>query len=597
MSRVPRASVPRNEAERLGALADLKILDTPRDPALDGITRLAARHFKAPIALISLVDRDRQWFKSRLGLTLSQTSRAASFCAHTILHKRVLHVADASKDPRFADSPLVRGVLQLRFYAGAPLTVTGNCRVGTLCIFDRVPRDFSAGEREDLAALAALVAEVLEHRSQVGGEGEDRAARRLALIEGVNLAAASAPDADAALAETLRRLADFAGADLATLWTPGRSGHHPHSAVSDTLDPALAALCDKLGTIRGHLARRLGGGRADERRPFALADLNHPNLLRRGDYAVLREHGIRSVFSVPLDLEGEKPSLLFLFRLPQPHVMASTAEMLSLATQIALPLRRKQIEEELRRRSSAAEASNRAKLEFMAIMSHEFRTPLNAVIGFSEVMTRGMYGPLNQRYFDYATYIHRSGRHLLRIVGDILDLAKIESGSFELCRSPVDLVQLGEHCLQLLAQRASEGKLTFKRDIDHGLPVAEVDEVRVKQMVLNLLANAVKFTPAGGEITLSIARRPWGGLALRVADTGVGMREEDIPLAQQSFRQIDNSLTRHREGVGLGLPLVKHLAELHGGKLLMTSAVGRGTTATIELPGEIFGTSLGSAKA
>ena len=462
---MPRARMPRNEVERLNALAALRILDTPADPAFDRITRLTARRFNLPIALISFIDSERQWFKSRLGVALSETPRSLAFCAHTILHKGVLHIADARKDLRFAESPLVLDAPLIRFYAGAPLTVNGNCRVGTLCVLDREPRDFSSGDREDLAALAALVTGALEAR--VPSNPDARTASRLAIIERINHVTATTRNADTAVAETLRALTDFTGADIVVLRTPGRADDDPQlSFAAGAVDPELSAVCNRLSAIDSPLARRLGAGQGGDRKGFAVADLDYADLIRRGDYALLREHGIRSVFSVPVELDGERLSLLFLFRAPQPDANAMAAEMAALALQIGLFLQRKQIEDGLRRTTHSAETSNRAKLEFMAVMSHEFRTPLNAVIGFSEMMTRGMFGPLNKRYLDYAHYIHRSGRHLLRIVGDILDLAKIESGSFELCRAPVDLAELVETCLQLLAHRAAEGQLTFARAID-----------------------------------------------------------------------------------------------------------------------------------
>jgi signal transduction histidine kinase len=218
-------------------------------------------------------------------------------------------------------------------------------------------------------------------------------------------------------------------------------------------------------------------------------------------------------------------------------------------------------------------------------MSHELRTPLNAVIGFSEIIFREMFGPVGEpRYADYARDIHASGTHLLNVIGDILDIAKAESGNAELDEQPVDLAEIATASVRLIDPRAHAGQIRVETDIAPGLPKIDADARRLKQVLINLLANAVKFTPPGGRVTVEVGLGPDGGARLAVRDTGIGMRPEDIPRALEPFSQVDNALSRRYEGTGLGLPLSRKLVELHGGKLAIDSVVDRGTTVTVTLP-------------
>ena len=239
---------------------------------------------------------------------------------------------------------------------------------------------------------------------------------------------------------------------------------------------------------------------------------------------------------------------------------------------------------EAERARVAADAANRAKSLFLANMSHELRTPLNAILGFSEITREAMMGPLDARYRDYAREIHASGQYLLRLINDVLDTSKIEVDRMALHEEAVDIADLVTECLRLLRERAEERGLSFGAELSAGLPTVRADRLRIKQIVLNLLSNAIKFTPEGGRVGVSATLPPDGGLALAISDSGIGMRAEDIPLALEPFRQIENPLTRHYEGTGLGLPLAKALAELHGGSLTIASTPGEGTVVTVWLP-------------
>jgi PAS domain S-box-containing protein len=236
---------------------------------------------------------------------------------------------------------------------------------------------------------------------------------------------------------------------------------------------------------------------------------------------------------------------------------------------------------------AAAEMANRAKSEFLANMSHELRTPLNAIIGFSEIIGTQALGPMgNASYVEYAQDIHDSGRMLLDLINDILDLSKIEAGKKELHERMVDIPRVVRASLRLVRERAEKNGVTLETDITESLPPVRADEVALKQILSNLLTNAVKFTKAGGTVTCGARIGEGGRLELLVRDTGIGMRKEDIAKALEPFRQIEGSLSRSAGGVGLGLPLVQALARLHGGGAQVNSQVGVGTSVIVWLPAD-----------
>ena len=253
---------------------------------------------------------------------------------------------------------------------------------------------------------------------------------------------------------------------------------------------------------------------------------------------------------------------------------------------------RKAQEDALTRTRDEAESASRAKTQFLANMSHELRTPLNAVIGFSEILNRELFGALGEaRYRDYARLIHESGEHLLNVVNDILDMSKIEAGKFKIVKEPFDVGSLVKSCCDIMRHTAEQRSLSLIVDVAPCIPELPADKRACKQMLLNVISNAIKFTDPGGWVRVS-AREVDGNVAFSVADNGIGIAEADLPKLGNPFVQANNSYDRSYDGAGLGLSVVKGLARLHGGSLELRSALGQGTTATITLPVEGAGESL-----
>jgi signal transduction histidine kinase len=244
----------------------------------------------------------------------------------------------------------------------------------------------------------------------------------------------------------------------------------------------------------------------------------------------------------------------------------------------------KEREESLRSAKQEAEAANAAKTRFLANMSHELRTPLNAIIGFSEIISGELFGKLgNARYLDYSKDILGSGRHLLAVINDVLDLVKSESGKMSLKSQELDMCAMLQDCVSMMREQCRQAGLTLTvRGLDQPLPLSG-EPAKLRQIFLNLLSNAVKFTEAGGEITLAAEATP-DTIRVSVTDTGIGMSPEDIEIALQPFGQVDNRLERRYEGTGLGLPLTKSLAELHGASLVIESERRHGTRVTVTFP-------------
>ena len=234
-----------------------------------------------------------------------------------------------------------------------------------------------------------------------------------------------------------------------------------------------------------------------------------------------------------------------------------------------------------------AEQANTAKSQFLASMSHELRTPLNAILGFSEIIRDESLGRIEiPKYREYADDIHQSGLHLLNVVNDVLDMAKIEAGKIELHDQEIVIGESIERSIKFVATLAATADIALEMQVPAGLPLVRADDVKLQQVLLNLLSNAVKFTPGGGRIRVDVAADWRHGLTITVADNGIGIAPDDISRVLQPFGQADSGFARKYNGTGLGLPLARSIIELHGGELTLDSAVGVGTAVRLRLPAD-----------
>ena len=298
---------------------------------------------------------------------------------------------------------------------------------------------------------------------------------------------------------------------------------------------------------------------------------------------ILIRCGYRSLLAVPLLCEGHLLGGLVVNRNSAGEFTPQVIELLkSFATQSALAIQNARLFREIEVKSRELEAASRHKSEFLSNMSHELRTPLNAIIGFSEVLSEQMFGTVNDKQAEYLRDILESGRHLLSLINDILDLSKIEAGRMELDRSDVCLPNVIDNALILVRERATRHGIALDRTLDERVDTISADERKVKQVLLNLLSNALKFTPEGGRIDVC-ARIENGGVAVSVTDTGVGIAPQDQAAVFEEFRQV-GATARKVEGTGLGLAISRKFIELHGGRLWVDSAVGKGSTFTFTLP-------------
>jgi PAS domain S-box-containing protein len=548
------AALPPDEEERLRALRALEILDTAPETSFDRITAAAARIFRVPVAIVSLVDRDRQWFKSIVGLPIVETSRDVSFCAHALLTPdEVTVVPDAALDARFADNPLVTGAPGIRFYAGAPLRTAAGFALGSLCVIDTVPRDvFSEEERATLADLAAVIVEMLGLRQAIQRAGAQDAARERKPAQG-----------ELEISHNLLR-AIIDGTDDA-VFIKDRDCRYL------LMNPAGA---DFFGCAPAEII-----GRSDY-------DFFLPEAARRTcehDREVMETGQSRTYENA--DLIAGKPRVFLTTKNPYRDADGNLLGVIGIARDVS---RQRRDAEALREAKEEAERANHAKSDFLSRMSHELRTPLNAILGFGQLLEIGELGP---KQHDAVGHILRAGRHLLALIDEVLAISRIEAGRMELSLEPVGVSEITGECLSLISRQAADRGISC-RDCCSGEPTdghVLADRQRLRQVVLNFLSNAVKYNREGGQVILSCKEAPGlerdepRRLRIGVSDTGGGLRPEEIERLFVPFERLGAERSSI-EGTGLGLALSKGLVEAMGGRMGVESVLGQGSTFWVELP-------------
>ena len=510
--------LPQDETQRLQALLDLNILDTAAEERFDRITRLAARLFDVPVSLISLIDADRQWFKSRVGVDFQESARSSAFCAHAILQDGLMVVEDARQDERFASNHFVVEA-DARFYAGYPLAMANGSRIGTLCILDSVPRQLDDEQRmllRDLAAVAAneFRAIAMRRLDALQREHDDRIASLLAhMPDGVLML-----DADGMIVHAnpaAERIFDAAAGGL----------QQRHAAALLGLDAAgLSAMPDTHASET--VGRRLGGGEV----PLEVKVAPMLTGQRKGFAAIVR------------DVTRER---------------------------------------DLEQRNRATDERRR---KHFTTATHELRTPMASILGFSELLLKREFDPATSR--ELVDIIHRQATRIVELINQLLDLARIEAGGVQgLQLQPLRVNELLEQTMAGLNGLGQNHRIRI--ELEDALPALADDAQKLQQALTNILSNSIKYSSEGSQIDIGARAVQLDGrpmVAIRVADRGIGMTGEQQARIFDAFYRTGQS--PNVQGSGLGMTIFKEIVELHGGRADIESQPGAGTTVTVWLPVE-----------
>ena len=499
-----------------------------------------------------------------------------------ILSRTVIQVEDALEDPEYAQDVARAG--GFRSMLAVPMMREGN-PIGAIVVNRGQPGSFSVSQIDllktfaDQAVIAVENVRLFKELEARTGELTQSVEKLTALGE-VSRAVTSTLDVETVLDTIVSRASQLAGADGCSIFEYDAAAQQFELRATHNDDTEFVAALRAVPLRKGE---GLMGRAAEMREPIQIPDITQPGAYESSVRDTLVRFGYRALLAVPLLREDQIIGSLSFNRKAPGEFTPEVVEVLkTFATQSALAIQNARLFREIADKSAQLEAASRHKSEFLANMSHELRTPLNAIIGFSEVLTERMFGELNDKQDEYLKDIHASGQHLLSLINDILDLSKIEAGRMELERSDFDLPNAIENALILVRERASRRGIKLGSTIDERLGVISGDERKVKQVLLNLLSNALKFTPEGGRI--EAGARLYDGVAeVSVADTGVGIAPEDQEAVFEEFRQVGTA-DKKAEGTGLGLALSRKFIELHGGRIWVESEVGKGSTFRFTLP-------------
>ena len=680
------APIPANDAERLAALRSYGVLDTPPEAAFDDLAALAAHICDTPIALITLVDENRQWFKARFGLDARATSREISFCGHAVPQSDIFIVPDAARDERFADNPLVTADPHIRFYAGAPLITPEGYVLGTLCVIDHVPRVLDAEQQQTLRVLSHQVVAQLELRRHTAALARN-AAYLQAVLAASTQVALIATDTEGVITffnTGAERMLGYSAAEMVGKLTPAvfhlesevvaqsksmsaefgrpiqgfdvfvqrarQGGHEEREWTYVCKDGShlkvnlvVTALRDDAEGITGFLGVALDvNERKVQEERFRSVVESAPNgfviVNRAGKITLVNTQTERLFGYAREELVGQDVELLVPERIrskhseyrsqffadPRARAMGSgrdlfgrhkdgsefpveiglrpivTTEGMQVLCAVVDIGERKRAEQtlralnkELRAATVMAQAADRLKSAFLATMSHELRTPLNSIIGFTGIILQELAGPLNEEQHKQLGMVQGSARHLLALINDVLDISKIEAGELTILSELFDLAVSIRKVAGIVRPLAEKKGLALTVNVLEGVDSMVGDSRRVEQILLNLLSNAIKFANTG-TVTLTAepvpeylakdGAAPCPAVRLRVADTGIGIKPDDMVQLFQPFRQLDSELTRKHDGTGLGLAICRRLATLMGGTIEAESNWGQGSVFTVTLP-------------
>jgi signal transduction histidine kinase/DNA-binding response OmpR family regulator len=557
---------------------------------LETVVESARKLCGADAGQVLLVDGDRYRFVYGSGMTPEYREFMANnplalnrgtLTGRVALDRRATQITDVLADPDYAWADAQRAA-GYRTLMGVPMLLDDEV-VGVLSLWRTQVDPFSDRAVEVLttfAAQAALAVRTVDLVRALGNRTHElaRKVNQLEALGAVGQGVSSSLNLMEVLTTIIMQAVIMSGTDGGSIY------EFDEDAKEFRIRTACGTRPEVLHTLRH---TRIGlddtfiGKAAKRGHSMGLPDLRDAPL--DPHLSVLAEDGWRSLVAVPMLRDSRIVGALVVRRHTPGHIPDEVSDLLeSFASQSALALINAQLYRRLERQSAALEVASRHKSEFLASMSHELRTPLNAIIGFSEVLLERMFGELNERQDEYLRDIWSSGKHLLELLNDILDLSKIEAGQMVLNRSEFIVRKSLDYCLSLVRERALKQGILLSLEVDPEVGQLDADRLRFRQVVLNLLSNAVKFTPDGGRVDIRASIRGQD-LVVTVADTGVGVAGEDHQRIFDSFQQ-GTRPAGQAEGTGLGLTLSKRIVELHGGRIWVESEVGTGSTFGFTLP-------------
>jgi len=568
------------------------ISGSPTDvkPVLKVVAARAAKICAASDARIFLVEGETLWHAAGFGdLPLgvpeggvSPLTRGTAL-GRAVIDRSPVHVEDMQAAPQeeYPVGRAIAGQAGWHTILAVPLKREDSA-LGAIVLRRMEVRPFTEKQISLLRTFADQAAIAIEN-VRLFKETEEALERQTATAEVLKTISRSTFDLDTVLHALLDNATRLSGAELAVLYRPDSVGNYLPAVTCNLSPEAERELLARLRSQPLREGRESASGRALlERRVLQVPDvLADPEYQRQDLQSAVR---YRTVAAVPMLRDGEAIGLItFVREKPQAFTDKQLELMATFADQAAIAIENVRLFKEIQEKSAQLEVANKHKSDFLANMSHELRTPLNAIIGFSEVLSEKMFGELNEKQADYMKDIHESGKHLLSLINDILDLSKIEAGRMELDLASFHLPTAISNAMTLVRERAQRHGIRLGLEVDARLGDFNADERKVKQILLNLLSNAVKFTPEGGRVEVS-ARNCSEKIEIAVRDTGIGIAPEDQSALFEEFKQVGKDSTRKAEGTGLGLALTKRFVELHGGEIRVDSAPGKGSTFTVTLP-------------
>ena len=565
------------------------ISSSPTDlqPVMDAVAENAARVCGATDASIRRIEGDTLRLVARFGSIPIGAPDVIPLdrdypTGRSVIERRTVHIEDLLSLP---ETEFPRISRDARTSLITPLMREG-VPIGAILIRRVEMQPFTDKQIELLKTFADQAVIAIENvrlfqELQTRTRELARSVDELRALGEVGRAVSSTLDVETVLNTIVSRASQLAGADGCTIYEYDSDAEEFRLRAAHNADAGFVAATRAVPLRKGE---GVMGRAVQMREPIQIPDIAVPGAYESRLRDVLIGAGYRALLSVPLVREDEIIGSLSLTRKLPGEFPTEVVELLrTFATQSALALQNAHLFQEIEEKSRQLEVANRHKSEFLASMSHELRTPLNAVIGFSEVLLERMFGEINDKQDEYLQDILSSGRHLLSLINDILDLAKIEAGRMELEVVDFHLPQAIDNAITLVRERAARRAITLAIEIDPRLGEIKGDERKVKQVLLNLLSNAIKFTPEGGHVGVQ------AGLSddfaeVAVTDTGVGIAPEDHEAVFEEFRQVGTDYAKKHEGTGLGLTLSRRFVELHGGKIWVKSQLGQGATFTFTLP-------------